>query len=144
MTEDTAWATEALALPPTRGGWSQGAGGSGSRHTEGGVGTRPVAHLLVFQQDQAHDGDVDGVPDAGVVEKAGHLPGEVRPSPRMQGGYGSHHHPDPHSGSRSTRPDVRLPSQNEGLPDQPQERRPPPTTAGVQGTGHGVEGRLLF
>lgn len=32
-----------------------------------------TAHLLVFQQDQAHNGYVDGVPDAGVMEKAGHL-----------------------------------------------------------------------
>lgn len=32
------------------------------------------SHLLIFQQDQAHDGDVDGVPNAGVVKKASHLP----------------------------------------------------------------------
>lgn len=54
-----------------------------------------TTHLLVFQQDQAHDGDVDGVPDAGIVKKAGHLPREVFLSPRIQGGYGSHCHPQP-------------------------------------------------
>lgn len=33
-----------------------------------------TSHLFLFQQDQAHDRDVDGVPNAGVMEQAGHLP----------------------------------------------------------------------
>lgn len=33
-----------------------------------------TSHLLLLQQDEAYDGDMDGVPDAGVAEQAGHLP----------------------------------------------------------------------
>lgn len=32
-----------------------------------------TSHLLIFQQDEAHDGDVNGVPNAGVVKQSSHL-----------------------------------------------------------------------
>ena len=40
----------------------------------GAVWGHVTSHLLIFQQDQAHDGDVDGVSDAGVMKQTSHLP----------------------------------------------------------------------
>lgn len=41
-----------------------------------GLAGLSLPHLLVLQQDEPHYGDVDGVPDAGVVEQPGHLQGD--------------------------------------------------------------------
>lgn len=46
-----------------------------------------TSHLLIFQQDEAHDGDMNGVPDAGVVKQASHLCKRVREGIRPQPGY---------------------------------------------------------
>lgn len=47
-----------------------------------------TSHLLVFQQDKAHNGDVNGVPDAGVVKQSSHLSERVSEGIRPQLGYG--------------------------------------------------------
>jgi hypothetical protein len=45
----------------------------GDAYCQGTVWSHVTSHLLIFQQDQAHDGDVDGIPNAGVMKQASHL-----------------------------------------------------------------------
>lgn len=133
-------------MPSTQGSSGNGAGAwqptpSPPRGQRGHV----TAHLLVFQQDQAHNGYVDGVPDAGVMEKAGHLregrrlsawawdTGSHRPTPTPTRTclptQGSSQRTQLHTRqcTRVRRP-VKVPISlallQEGLPTQPQGRRP--------------------
>jgi hypothetical protein len=48
-------------------------GSVGDAYCQGTVWSHVTSHLLIFQQDQAHDGDVDGIPNAGVMKQASHL-----------------------------------------------------------------------
>lgn len=46
-----------------------------------------TSHLLIFQQDEAHNGDVNGVSNAWIVKQSSHLSKRVREGIRLQLGY---------------------------------------------------------
>lgn len=81
--------------------------------------TPMASHLIVFQEDQAYHGEVDGVPDAGVVEDASHLPGSGQAvTLALALGHGQPlPTPSPHPGSQA--------GELRGA------RGPPPVTQGV-------------
>lgn len=123
VTGDTAWATEALTVSSTPRQCGHAA-----------------SHLLLFQQDQAHDSDVDGVPDVGVKVDAGHLPKRGGQAVTPDLGYGQPlPTPDPHPRSHTgelrsaCRLPTRLPNLCKGLPTLPgREGHPQSRMVGTQ------------
>lgn len=82
MTGEASWATGALAVSSTQGSSGNGAGALAADTVPApGQCGHVTAHLLVFQQNQAYNGDVDRVPDAGVMEQSSHLREGRRLSP---------------------------------------------------------------